>query len=48
VWEGTDGEAHATLYLDLAESQEQLDWHHTFVPGVGYKKFETLVHVDAT
>ncbi|KAE8451806.1 hypothetical protein EG329_002646 [Mollisiaceae sp. DMI_Dod_QoI] len=34
-----DGEAHAELYLGLAEGKEQRPWQQTFVKGVGYKKF---------
>ena len=34
-----DGEAHAKLYLELAEGKEQGPWQQTFVKGVGYKHF---------
>ena len=34
-----DGEAHAKLYLELAEGKEQGPWQQTFVKGVGYKYF---------
>ncbi|KAK9235242.1 hypothetical protein V1525DRAFT_410552 [Lipomyces kononenkoae] len=34
-----DGEAHAKLYLELAEGKTQGPWQQTFVKGVGYKKF---------
>lgn len=34
-----DGEAHAELYLQLAEGKSQGPWQQTFVKGVGYKKF---------
>lgn len=35
-----DGEAHAELYLGLAEGKEQGPWMQTFVKGKGYQKFE--------
>jgi len=34
-----DGEAHAKLYVELAEGKSQGPWQQTFVKGVGYKKF---------
>jgi len=34
-----DGDAHAKLYLELAEGKEQGPWQQTFVKGVGYKSF---------
>ncbi|KFY31696.1 hypothetical protein V493_00876 [Pseudogymnoascus sp. VKM F-4281 (FW-2241)] len=34
-----DGEAHAELYLQLAEGKSQGPWQQTFVKGVGYKQF---------
>ncbi|KFY33733.1 hypothetical protein V494_07367 [Pseudogymnoascus sp. VKM F-4513 (FW-928)] len=34
-----DGEAHAELYLQLAEGKSQGPWLQTFVKGVGYKQF---------
>ncbi|KAM0283250.1 hypothetical protein ACHAQH_002544 [Verticillium albo-atrum] len=33
------GEAHAKLYVELAESASQGPWQQTFVDGVGYKQF---------
>ncbi|KFY54220.1 hypothetical protein V496_07323 [Pseudogymnoascus sp. VKM F-4515 (FW-2607)] len=36
---GIDGQAHAELYLQLAEAKSQGPWHQTFVKGVGYKQF---------
>ncbi|KAL6714386.1 hypothetical protein ACLMJK_007809 [Lecanora helva] len=34
-----DGEAHAELYVQLAESKSQGPWQQTFVKGIGYKSF---------
>lgn len=34
-----DGDAHAEMYVSLAEGDEQGPWQQTFVKGVGYKKF---------
>ena len=39
AYSAIDGEAHAELYLQLAESKSQGPWQQTFVKGVGYKKF---------
>ena len=33
------GEAHAELYVQLAESKSQGPWQQTFVKGTGYKHF---------
>ncbi|KAK9427512.1 hypothetical protein V1505DRAFT_317466 [Lipomyces doorenjongii] len=37
-----DGDAHATLYWELAHGKTQGPWMQTFVTGVGYKKFDTI------
>ena len=37
-----DGEAHAKLYLELAEGETQRAWQQTFVKGVGYKFFSAV------
>ncbi|KAH8583297.1 hypothetical protein B0O99DRAFT_657369 [Bisporella sp. PMI_857] len=34
-----DGDAHAKLYVGLAEGKTQGPWQQTFVKGVGYKAF---------
>ena len=34
-----DGEAHAKLYVQLADGESQGPWQQTFVKGVGYKHF---------
>ncbi|SPO06577.1 uncharacterized protein DNG_09267 [Cephalotrichum gorgonifer] len=34
-----DGAAHGEQYVALAEGKSQGPWFHTFVKGVGYKKF---------
>ncbi|KFY90689.1 hypothetical protein V500_05027 [Pseudogymnoascus sp. VKM F-4518 (FW-2643)] len=39
AYSAIDGEAHAELYLQLAEGKSQGPWQQTFVKGVGYKKF---------
>ncbi|KAF5667098.1 short chain type dehydrogenase [Fusarium heterosporum] len=36
-----DGDAHADLFWDLAQSEEQGPWLQTFIKGEGYKSFET-------
>ncbi|KAH8668413.1 putative short-chain dehydrogenase [Xylariales sp. PMI_506] len=36
---GIDGEAHAKLFTELAESTSQGPWQQTFVKGSGYQKF---------
>jgi len=36
---GIDGEAHAKLYVELAEGKSQGPWQQTFVKGEGYKQF---------
>ena len=36
---GVDGEAHAELFLQLADGESQGPWQQTFVKGVGYKQF---------
>ncbi|KAF4994648.1 hypothetical protein FGRMN_5645 [Fusarium graminum] len=36
-----DGDAHADLFWDLAQSEQQGPWLQTFVKGEGYKNFET-------
>jgi hypothetical protein len=36
---GRNGEAHASLYLDLAKDPEQRPWLQTFVKGTGYVDF---------
>ncbi|KAM0807814.1 putative short-chain dehydrogenase [Seiridium cardinale] len=36
-----DGDAHATHYVQLAETREQGPWQQTFTKGVGYKNFLT-------
>jgi len=38
MWNGVTAEAHAELYVDLAEAEEQREWYQTFVSGIGYKK----------
>lgn len=39
VYNAIDGEAHAKLYLELAEGKTQEPWQQTFVSGLGYKDF---------
>jgi hypothetical protein len=39
VWDGSDPEGHAKLYIELAETDEVRPWQQTFVVGKGYKKF---------
>ena len=39
VYNDLDGDAHAELYIGLAEGKEQGPWQQTFVKGVGYKDF---------
>ncbi|MCJ1382591.1 hypothetical protein MMC17_005704 [Xylographa soralifera] len=39
VYSAIDGDAHAKLYLELAEGRTQGPWQQTFVPGTGYKDF---------
>ncbi|KFY74235.1 hypothetical protein V499_05733 [Pseudogymnoascus sp. VKM F-103] len=39
AYSAIDGEAHAELYLQLAEGKSQGPWQQTFVKGIGYKKF---------
>ena len=39
VYSEIDGDAHAKLYLQLAEGKAQGPWQQTFVSGVGYKDF---------
>ncbi|OBT86027.1 hypothetical protein VE02_05532 [Pseudogymnoascus sp. 03VT05] len=39
AYSSIDGEAHAELYLQLAEGKSQGPWQQTFVKGIGYKKF---------
>ena len=39
VYSEIDGDAHAKLYLELAEEKAQGPWQQTFVSGVGYKDF---------
>ena len=39
VYNAIDGDAHAKLYLNLAEGKVQGPWQQTFVSGVGYKDF---------
>ncbi|KAI9691646.1 MAG: hypothetical protein M1822_007717 [Bathelium mastoideum] len=36
-----DGDAHAKMYVELAEGKTQGPWQQTFVKGVGYKHFPT-------
>jgi hypothetical protein len=36
-----NGDAHAELYLKLAEEKGQGEWMQTFVKGVGYTKFDS-------
>ncbi|RFN52070.1 short-chain dehydrogenases protein [Fusarium flagelliforme] len=38
MWNGVTAQAHADLYVDLAEAEEQREWYQTFVSGIGYKK----------
>lgn len=35
-----DGDAHASIYLEMAEGEPKLPWHATFVKGLGYKDFD--------
>ncbi|KAJ4397864.1 hypothetical protein N0V93_002101 [Gnomoniopsis smithogilvyi] len=37
-----DGDAHASLYWELAHDEDQGPWMQTFVQGVGYTKFDTI------
>ncbi|KAF2228823.1 putative short-chain dehydrogenase [Viridothelium virens] len=39
MYTGLSGEAHAKLYVELAEGKTQGPWQQTFVNGVGYKHF---------
>lgn len=39
VYNAIDGDAHAKLYVELAEGKEQGPWQQTFVSGIGYKDF---------
>lgn len=39
VYNAIDGDAHAKLYLELAEGKIQGPWQQTFVSGTGYKDF---------
>lgn len=39
VYSAIDGDAHAKLYLELAEGKTQGPWQQTFVSGTGYKDF---------
>lgn len=39
VYSAIDGDAHAKLYLELAEGKTQGPWQQTFVAGTGYKDF---------
>ncbi|OBT61318.1 hypothetical protein VE03_09527 [Pseudogymnoascus sp. 23342-1-I1] len=39
AYSAIDGEAHAELYVQLAEGKSQGPWQQTFVKGVGYKQF---------
>ncbi|MCJ1424705.1 hypothetical protein MMC29_002593 [Sticta canariensis] len=39
VYNDIDGDAHAKLYVELAEGKTQGPWQQTFVPGIGYKSF---------
>lgn len=41
VYNAIDGDAHAKLYLELAEGETQGPWQQTFVSGIGYKDFST-------
>lgn len=36
-----NGDAHAEMYLKLAEEKGQGEWMQTFVKGVGYTKFDS-------
>jgi hypothetical protein len=36
-----NGEAHAKLYLELAEEKTHGPWMQTFVKDVGYTKFDS-------
>ena len=39
VYSAIDGDAHAELFLGLAEEKVQGPWQQTFVSGTGYKDF---------
>ena len=39
AYSAIDGEAHAKLYVELAEGKTQGPWQQTFVKGKGYVKF---------
>lgn len=39
VYDDVDGDAHAKLYLELAEGKVQGPWQQTFVSGEGYRDF---------
>ena len=41
VYSAIDGDAHAELFLELAEGKLQGPWQQTFVSGTGYKDFGT-------
>ena len=41
VYNAIDGDAHAELFLELAEGKQQGPWQQTFVSGTGYKDFGT-------
>jgi hypothetical protein len=40
---GVDGQAHADLYLKLAEGKTQGPWLQTFVKGSGYVDFTAKI-----
>ena len=42
VYSAIDGDAHAKLYLELAEAKTQGPWQQTFVSGMGYKDFSAV------
>ena len=41
AYAAVDGDAHARMYLQLAEGKESVPWHATFVESIGYKEFSS-------
>jgi hypothetical protein len=40
MFEGLGGQAHADMFLSLAERKVNLPWQVTFVSGKGYVEFD--------
>jgi hypothetical protein len=39
MYEGTSGDAHAEVFLQLAQDSKQGPWQYTFAKGTGYSRF---------